>query len=196
MDEILAEINRKNTQYQRAAINRAKFYLIGGEDVRGQIKDILSEMNEKINRENMDLGGIYRIEFLDDLIRIYSSAVIDEKSFYTPIEGKKTFEPEIIQQEEPDTELRNEKKRKMLEKLARVLNPEKIDGYVEKQLGERPEMLASELPLDTTDDFVKMIYVRLYGQRKNMKYVVSVRETIQKDGYQFTDFTIRKKVQK
>ena len=196
MDEILAEINRKNTQYQRAAINRAKFYLIGGEDVRGQIKDILSEMNEKINRENMDLGGIYRIEFLDDLIRIYSSAVIDEKSFYTPIEGKKTFEPEIIQQEEPDTELRNEKKRKMLEKLARVLNPEKIDGYVEKQLGERPEMLASELPLDTTDDFVKMIYVRLYGQRKNMKYVVSVRETIQKEGYQFTDFTIRKKVQK
>ena len=76
MDEILAEINRKNTQYQRAAINRAKFYLIGGEDVRGQIKDILSEMNEKINRENMDLGGIYRIEFLDDLIRIYSSAVL------------------------------------------------------------------------------------------------------------------------
>ena len=72
----------------------------------------------------------------------------------------------------------------------------KIDGYVEKQLGERPEMLASELPLDTTDDFVKMIYVRLYGQRKNMKYVVSVRETIQKEGYQFTDFTIRKKVQK
>lgn len=29
-----------------------------------------------------------------------------------------------------------------------------------------------------------------------MKYVVSVRETIQKEGYQFTDFTIRKKVQK
>ncbi len=80
-------------------------------------------MNEKINRENMDLGGIYRIEFLDDLIRIYSSAVIDEKSFYTPIEGKKTFEPEIIQQEEPDTELRNEKKRKMLEKSGKSPEP-------------------------------------------------------------------------
>lgn len=36
MDDILAEINQKNTQYQKAAINRAKFYLIGGEDVRGQ----------------------------------------------------------------------------------------------------------------------------------------------------------------
>ncbi len=29
MDDILAEINRKNTQYQRAAVNRAKFLLAG-----------------------------------------------------------------------------------------------------------------------------------------------------------------------
>ena len=96
MDEILSEINRKNTQYQRAAINRAKFYLIGGEDVRGQIKEILSGMNEKINREEMDLSGIYRIEFMDELIRIYSSAVLDEKSLYTPIEGKKHLNPKCF----------------------------------------------------------------------------------------------------
>ena len=41
MDDILAEINRKNTQYQRAAVNRAKFLLAGTEDVRGQMKEIL-----------------------------------------------------------------------------------------------------------------------------------------------------------
>ena len=193
MDEILSEINRKNTQYQRAAINRAKFYLIGGEDVRGQVKEILSGMNEEINRENIDLGGIYRIEFMDELIRIYSSAVLDEKSFYTPIEGKKTFEPEKILEEEPDQAFRNEKMRRMLQKLARVLNPEKVNGYVEKQLGDRQEMLASELPLENTDDFVKMIYIRLYGQRKNMKYTVAVKEMMQKNGYQFTDFTIHRK---
>ena len=193
MDEILSEINRKNTQYQRAAINRAKFYLIGGEDVRGQLKEILSGMNEEINRDTMDLNGIYRIEFMDEIIRIYSSAVIDEKSFYTPIEGKKIFEPATILEEEPDLEFRNEKMRKMLEKLARVLNPEKVNDYVITQLGDRKDMLASELPLDNTDDFVKMIYTRLYGQRKNMKYSITVKEMIEKDGYRFTDFTIHRK---
>ncbi|MDD6656584.1 MAG: DUF5716 family protein [Lachnospiraceae bacterium] len=193
MDEILSEINHKNTQYQRAAINRAKFYLIGGEDVRGQIKEILSGMNEEINREEMDLGGIYRIEFMDELIRIYSAAVLDEKSLYTPIEGKKAFEPEMLQEEEPDTELRNEKMRRMLEKLARVLNPEKVNSYVEKQLGNRQEMLASDLSLENADDFVKMIYIRLYGQRKNMKYTVDVKEPVKKEGYRFTDFTIHRK---
>ena len=193
MDEILSEINRKNTQYQRAAINRAKFYLIGGEDVRGQIKEILSGMNEEINRDNLDLNGIYRIGFMDELIRIYSSAVLDEKSLYTPIEGKKAFEPEMLLNAEPDQELRNEKMKRMLEKLARVLNPEKVNNYVEKQLGDRQEMLASELPLENTDDFVKIIYIRLYGQRKNMKYAITVKEIIKKDGYRFTDFTIHRK---
>ena len=193
MDEILSEINRKNTQYQRAAINRAKFYLIGGEDVRGQIKEILSGMNEKINREEMDLSGIYRIEFMDELIRIYSSAVLDEKSLYTPIEGKKAFEPEMLLDTEPDQEFRDEKMRRMLEKLARVINPEKVNHYVEKHLGDRREMLASELPLENTDDFVKMIYIRLYGQRKNMRYTIAVKDMIKKDGYGFNDFTIHRK---
>ncbi len=193
MDDILSEINRKNTQYQRAAINRAKFYLIGGEDVRGQIKEILSGMNDVINRENMDLGGIYRIEFMDELVRIYSAAVLDEKSMYTPIEGKKSFEPEAISDEEPDLEFRNEKMRRMLEKLAKVLNPEKVNRYVEKQLKDRSNMLASELPLANTDDFVKMIYIRLYGQRKNMKYRIVVKEDVEKAGFRFTDFEIQRK---
>ncbi len=193
MDEILADINQKNTQYQRAAINRAKFFLIGGEDVRGQLKEILSEVNEKINNENMDLGGIYRISFLDDLIRIYSSSVIDEKSLYVPIEGKKEFKPTEIENEVPDLELRQEKLKKMLEKMERVLNPEKINLYIKEHMGDRNDMLASELPLETTDDFVHMIYVRLYGQRKNMEYTVEKREDIEVNGYRFKDYTIRKK---
>lgn len=34
MDDILKEINQKNTQYQRSAVNRARFMLTGSEDVR------------------------------------------------------------------------------------------------------------------------------------------------------------------
>lgn len=193
MDDILSEINYKNTQYQRAAINRAKFYLIGGEDVRGQLKEIISAMSEQINEENMDLGGIYRIEFMDELIRLYSAAVMDEKSLYSPIEGKKNFEPQELVEDEADPEIRNEKLKKMMEKLARVLNPEKIDRYVEQQLADRTQMMASELPLATTDDFVKMIYVRLYGQRKNMKYTIAPGENRERNGFRFRDFEIRRK---
>ena len=193
LDDILAEINQKNTQYQRAAVNRAQFFMIGTEDVRGQIKEILSGINEEINKENMDLGGIYRISFIDELIRIYSSTFLDEKSLYVPIEGKKEFKPGAIEHEVPDMEMRQNKIRKMMERMERVLNPQKINQYVFQCMQEKEIMQASELPLNTPEDFVHIIYIRLYGQRKNMKYTIESGEEINVKGYRFRDYSIRKK---
>lgn len=193
MDDILIEINQKNTQYQRAAINRAKFLLAGNEDVRGQLKELLLGLNEAVNREQMDLGGIYEVEFLENLIRIYSCSFLDENSFYAPIEGRKEFVPQSVEENEPDAALREGKLQKMMEKMARVLSPEKIEGYVEEQLGERQEMQASELPIDGAEDFVKLIYVRLYGQRKNMKYRIETKEECEVNGFRFRNFRIWRK---
>lgn len=193
MDDILVEINQKNTQYQRAAINRAKFLLTGSEDIRGQLKEILVGINDVMNEEQMDLNGIYKIEFLDELISIYSISFLDENSFYTPIEGKKEFKPSEIDNREPDFELRQEKLRRMMEKMRRVLNPEKINKYVNEQIGNREEILATQLPLKTADDFVKVIYIRLYGQRKNMEYSIKTLTEKKINGFQFQDFLIQKK---
>ena len=193
LDDILEEINQKNTQYQRAAVNRAKFFLIGTEDVRGQIKEILSGINEEMNKENMELGGIYRISFIDEMIRIYSASFLDEKSLYVPIEGKKEFKPGAIENEVPDMEMRQKKIQKMMERMERVLNPQKINLYVYECMQDRTIMQASELPLETIEDFVHMIYIRLYGQRKNMKYTIESGEEIKINGYHFKDYIIRKK---
>ena len=193
MDDILNEINQKNTQYQRAAINRAKFLLSGNEDIRGQIKEILLGMNEVINEERMELGGIYEIEFLNNLVRIYSCSFLDENSFYSPIEGKKEFIPRQMERHEPDVALRQEKMRCMMEKMQKILSPEKIDHYVRENRGGRKEMLATELPLSDAEDFVKIIYVRLYGQRKNMTYGIETTEEQEVNGFRFKDFRIWRK---
>lgn len=193
MDDILNEINRKNTQYQRAAINRAKFLLSGNEDIRGQLKEILLGLNEIINREQMDLGGIYEVEFLDNLIRIFSSGILDEKSFYSPVEGHKEFVSQNIVSGEPDKKLRLEKLQRIKEKLQKTLNPAKIEQYVLDCMNQKDEMQISEFPLENIEDFVKIIYVRLYAQRKNMKYKIELDGTIEKNGFRFKNFKIRRK---
>lgn len=193
MDDILREINQKNTQYQRSAVNRARFMLTGSEDVRGQLKEILMGINEEINREQMNLGGVYRIDFLEELIRIYSVSCLDEKSFYSPVEGRKEFKPQEIEDMEPDLELRQAKLRKMAEKMQKVLSPARINAYVKMQLGERKSLLATQFPLENAEDFVKIIYIRLYGQRKNMDYTVELREEEERNGYRFKDFLVSRK---
>ena len=193
MDDILQEINQKNTQYQRAALSRAKFLLAGNEDVRGQLKEILMGINEEINRENMDLGGIYRIDFLEDLVRIYQCSILEQSSLYLAVEGKKIFTPASLEGTGPDEELRKEKMQKMAEKIQKVISVEKVQNYVNEHLEGKEEIKASELPLEREEDFIKLIYVRLYGQRKNMGYKVETMEEREVNGYRFKDFRIRRK---
>ncbi len=193
MDDILTEINRKNTQYQRAAINRARFLLSGDEDTRGQLKEILLGINEVMTAEELNPGGIYRIEFLDELLRIYSSSVLDSNSLYSPIEGKKEFVSQELAEEEPDLLQRQEKIRRLTEKMQNILSPARIESYVMEELGEKNQLRAGELPLRNDEDFIKIIYIRLYGQRKKMSYRVEGLEEIQIGGYRFKDFTIRRK---
>jgi len=190
MDDILNEINQKNNQYQRAAINRAKFLLTGSEDIRGQLKEILIGINARVTNDEMDLGGIYRINFMEGLIRIYGSGFLDEGSLYLPVEGKKAFVPIAIDDYEPDPELREEKMRKIEEKMRKVLTAAKISDYVLEQMGGRTSIGAAELPLETIEDFIKLIYIRLYGQRKNMDYRIERKARVEINGFIFDDYKI------
>ncbi|WP_270506976.1 Wadjet anti-phage system protein JetA family protein [Eubacterium limosum] len=190
IDEIMEDINQKNMLYQKAAINRARFLLSGNEDIRGQIKDILLYMNEQINLDQLDYSTIYQINFTDNLIRLYHSSFIDERSFYKPTEGTKAFHPIPIMDEVIDEKARAEKLRKMQKKLERILSVSKINQYILEMLKGREVMRASELPLASDEDFIKLIYVRLYGSRKNMRYQIHVKEKVKIGPYHFTDFEI------
>lgn len=190
MDEILDEINKKNTRYQRAAINRARFLLSSSEDIRGQLKDILTFMNEYIQERNLDYNVIYELEEMDRLIKVFYWDYLDTDSLYAPVEGKKEFVLQEIQLFIPDKEARDEKRKKMQLKLEKTLSPEKITSYVKEQLGDKKSMLASELPLSEGDTFIKMIYIRLYGQRKRVAYRLELKDIIEKNGFRFRDFVI------
>lgn len=77
--------------------------------------------------------------------------------------------------------------------MQRVLSPVKINAYVRNQFAGRNELPATQYPLENAEDFVKIIYIRLYGQRKNMDYTVELKEEKERNGYRFKDFLVRVK---
>ncbi len=108
----------------------------------------------------MDLGGIYRIDFLDDLVRIYQCSILEQSSLYLAVEGKKEFIPASLDEKEPDEELRREKMRRMAEKIRKVISVEKNSELRKRYLAEKDELNASQLPLTNEEDFIKLIYVQ------------------------------------
>ncbi|MCQ2548493.1 MAG: DUF5716 family protein [Lachnospiraceae bacterium] len=193
MDQILEDINKKNTKYQRAAIGRARFLLSSSEDIKGQLRTILTGLNAQITERGLDYNGIYELEELDRLVKLFSWNFLDMDSLYVPMKGKKVFEPQDVPVVEISDIERAEKMNRMREKLEKTLSAEKINQYVATLLGEKEQMLASEIPLEDMESFIKLIYVRLYGQRKNMTYKLELKQMIEKDGFRFRDFSIRKK---
>ncbi|HMM16102.1 MAG TPA: DUF5716 family protein [Petrimonas sp.] len=192
MDNILEEIYKRSTQYQKSAVNRARFLLSTSEDVQGQIKEILLYLNEEIEEMELDLGSIYQYEFIDNLISVYSSGILDEASFYVPPVSKGVFSPEEVRESAADVESRRKKFEAMQEKLRNVISVQSVSDYVDKALGDRQVMDAASLPLVTNEDVLRLIYIRLYGQRRRMSYTVKVKERVSINGFSFRNFEIWK----
>ncbi|QAA33590.1 Wadjet anti-phage system protein JetA family protein [Clostridium manihotivorum] len=193
MDFIIEEIDNKNSQYQRSAINRAKFLLSNSEDLSGQIKDILLYMSEEMAGSEISLNTIYSLDYVENLFKIYSQGFLDDASFYAPIEGKKDFKPEALIDITVDASRRKQKLDSMKNKLEDSMNPNNIEKYVREILGEKEVMLASAMPLNTIEDFIRIIYVRLYGQRKRVSYRIVNKDEVNIKGYKFKDFEIWRK---
>ena len=190
MDELLEDIYQKSTAYQKAAVNRARFLLSSGEDVRGQLKEILLYLNEEIMKNEMDLASIYEIEYIDKLIKLFSSGFLDEESFYVPFEGKKEFVPSELETVFVDEEKRRKKMDRMMAKLEKAMSVENIENYVAELLQVKEVITASHLDIQSDDDFVRLIYIRLYGQRKKMNYRIKTKKETFLYGYRFTDYEI------
>ena len=84
---------------------------------------------------------------MDRLIKLFPGSIWIRIPCNAPVEGKKEFIPEVTESFEANEELREEKRRRMEEKLARILSPEKINVYVKDMLGDRQVMAASEFPV-------------------------------------------------
>lgn len=65
--------------------------LAGTEDVRGQMKEILLYIGEQMEQSQLDLNGIYEIEYLENLVRLFGSSFIDENRFTAQLRERKSF---------------------------------------------------------------------------------------------------------
>ena len=68
MDNIIDEIIKRSTKYQRSAVNRAKFLLTAKEDTQGQIREVLEFLNNQVQEDEKELNSIYEIEYLNDML--------------------------------------------------------------------------------------------------------------------------------
>lgn len=192
-DDIMEEIDTKNTKYIKAAVTRAKFLLNNSKDITGNIKNILSYVNAQYKELELNLSKDY-LEEITAIFTLYSYNYIDENSLYIANEGKKSFKPNKLEKVIISEEERNKKLQAFKDKQEKQYSIKKVNNIVLDMLEGHEYINTSEIDINNIDDFIKIIYIRLYGNNPLAKYFIKKDNSIyNKNGFELNNFEIWRK---
>lgn len=197
-DDIISEIDSKNSKYIGSAVARAKFLLTNTNNAEGKITRILAFLSEEFNKdENLNLydeadAALFKV------FSIFPQGFIDSDSLYVvPISKKMSLPQELGDTLGISAEDRELHKLAIQEKNKNRYSRKNINIYVEELLKDKSMVLASSLPLTSKRDLIKIIFISLYGKDKKSIYHTSqLDEMIAVEDFRFRDFTIERSGQR
>lgn len=197
-DDIVKEIDDKNTRYISSAVARAKFLLNNMNNVEGKLIQILNHLSQEMNSIDCDTFGDDADDELMQMFGIFPQRFIDGESLYTMPIKRNSGPPEILDEvlgmSLKEREARKEAQRQRDRKRFSRKN---INKYMQGLFDENQKTVfrASELPLGSKRDMIRLIFISLYGRDSKAEYVVKgTSEIIEIEGYRFADFSIERKV--
>ncbi len=168
MDDILAEIDRRNSQYARSAVEKLRFQMQQGRGIEQQLVTLLRHLARRAREEGEQEELPFEIE---RSLRLFRQQAVDELSVKMPARSSKQHDPQPIRLNEIDGAIRAGKLKRFKERVGQELTVDEINRYVtEELLKNRPSMPLSASPLKTREQWVRLIYILLYSRSRRAQF--------------------------
>jgi hypothetical protein len=170
MDEILEEIDRRNVQYARAAVEKLRFQLRHGkgseQSLRRALRYLSGEARRCGEREEVaaDIGRF---------IRLFPQRAIDELSIKTPPRHRREHIPRPLRIPEISRQTREGKLERFRKRVREEITVEEINRYVEELLAGQAELPLSAVPLFAREQWIRLIYIILYSRSRRANYLLA-----------------------
>lgn len=177
VNDFISVIDRKNRKFHSSALATLNFIMNNRNDIAGQVDKALKAL-KSIDAEDFS-----------DIINIHTCQNIDENSLYSRAfnKEKKTELPTRIP-EIPEDEV--------LDSFQSIFgedefSKDKINEYVAIMFGNKERISITEMPVETEEDFLKLILIQIYSQYEEMIYQIEYSTDMQlKYGYAMQSFDI------
>ncbi len=170
MDEILEEIDRRNAQYARSAVEKLRFQLQQGRGIEQQLIMLLRELARQAHQQG-EVEGVSGKML--SAIHIFRQQTADELSIKLPSREKEVHIPKPLQLVEVNQEIRDSKLKRFRQRVQEEITLNEINRYVEQLLHEREALPLSESPLETKEHWIKLIYILLFSRSRRSTYLLS-----------------------
>ena len=195
-DEIVDEIDRKNSKYIRNAVERAKFLLLNSNNSEGKISKILQYMADQFNHEEENNLTEDVSEDICRIFNIFPQGYLSGESLKAiPISKRITEVDELSEGFILSDDEREIRRLAIIEKNKNRFSKKNICSYVDEMLKEKQLIRASEIDVSSRRDMIRIIFIYLYGKEEKTEFVVNnLGEQIEKEGFRFRDFEIKRRI--
>ena len=195
-DDIVFEIDKKHSKYLKNAVERAKFLLLNTNNTEGKISTILQYMAECYNQEEQNNLLEDASDDICSLFNIFPQGFLSGESLKAvAISRKITDVEDIFEPLDLTDEERELRKLAISEKNKNRFSKKNVDEYVTTLLSDKERISASELPVETRRDLIRIIFISLYGHSSKSGYVVIPKEdVVSSQGFKFRDFEIKRRL--
>ncbi len=194
LDELLEEIDRRNSQYAAASLRQVEYILSSGKNTEGQLLEIMKYLAD-LRRQGHRADSTVRDE-VAEVFSLFSQKFLDWGSMFTARAPARPHCGGELSGEEEDPEAREERLRAYIDRMARRLTRDKVNQWVMERLEGRNESRAIELNIEGVEDYVYLIYTALYSRSKKVQYTVDFKEQaglVEVGEFRFRNFRIKRK---
>jgi hypothetical protein len=162
LEHLILAIDRKNEQYITAAASKILFFTNQSDDIEGIFNRLFKLVLAKKDFDYTTLFNLTQARNLDTY-----SLYNQRRSRIEPIPEEINFDDDFITEE-----YRQEKIRALLKN--NIYGKKEINEYVKALLAKDKVIEAAHVPLETQEDFVKLILIFLYSKSIGMHYDVEL----------------------
>ncbi len=195
-DEIVDEIDRKNSKYIRNAVERAKFLLLNSNNAEGKISKIIQYLAEQFNKDEEKNLTEDASEDICRIFNIFPQGYLSGESLKAiPISKRITEVDELSEGFVLSEDERELRRLAIIEKNKNRFSKKNISTYVDEMLKEKQTVMASEIEILSRRDMIRVIFIYLYGKEDKTEFMVTnCGNQIEKEGFRFRDFEIKRRI--
>ncbi len=189
LDEMLQEIDRKNSAYTRASMEKMQYLLNSDRSIKGKIVDLLLGLT---GEKDSQVRALY--EQMSGGVELYRQEYVDANSLYFRRVRQKIKESDPLEARKPDEDVGEEALNEFLDKAKKSYSHQRVMNYMRGILKDKDVLTSAEIELPSDEEFILLMLGSLKGTDKNTFYSVEFLEGyLDNNGYRIPKMRFLKK---
>lgn len=184
LEEILAEIDRKNAAYTRSSIEKMRYLLNTDRSIKGKIVELLRRVaadEENVDKTNVgevksNKTSLNLVEQMADQVNLFRQGYLDEKSLYMRAARRIKEEGQPLAVRVFDETVRERGLAEFVNRAKNIYSQAKVLKFMETIMRGVNVVTSKEIPLPDEKTFILLVLASIKGEEKKSFYRVEFLE--------------------